>query len=651
MMLAIHAIFLSAGLLAATAPPIAPVRTPSLRLVDYGRDVQPIFTRACVECHGPHKASGGMQMVTAEKVIEGGFAGESVVPGEPETSYLMERLLGHGDEDQMPIKGDPLTPAEIETVRMWIVQGARFRPTDAPEFQPKKAGMIRLTVTQYGATLRTLFGDGIAIPNDLERDTLISGSAVVGGARFGTSRRATERFAKAAFDVARQAIADPHWRNRWLGCLPTPSKKRLNSGDIAGTESCLANFFTRFGRIAWRRPVTAPEIARYVYLGVDTAAGSGVNAGAEAVIAALLQSPHFLYRTEIGVEDAERPGLRRLTDFEIATRLSYFLLGTTPDEALLDRAASGELSSARGLKAEAERLLELPGARITVRWFFIELMRLGLLEGVVAGQAAFKQLRTPTLAAAMLEQSLRLIESVVLNPKRDFREIFDSPVTFVNRELVTYYGYDTIIPADVFAEIPLPPGSGRAGVLTEAGFLALQSGPTGGSPTRRGKFIREQLLCQAVPPPPPDVSSKLPEHLDSGPATLRQRLEAHRSAKQCKGCHKAMDPMGMAFENFDGAGRFRSEEQGLPIDASGTVDGVDFKNASDLGKLLRGSDRVGACMARNLFRFAMGTLETESDEPLIEELTASLSESGYSFPALLIAVVGSRGFRFVSESE
>ena len=172
------------------------------------------------------------------------------------------------------------------------------------------------------------------------------------------------------------------------------------------------------------------------------------------------------------------------------------------------------------------------------------------------------------------------------------------------------------------------------------------------SPTKRGKFIREALLCQAIPPPPPNVETKLPKDAEGKPArTTRQKLEVHRNNPRCNGCHKSMDPLGLAYEGFDGIGAGRSTEAGMPIDTSGEFDGQRFRQPAELGALLAHSDRLGACVARSLFRFALGHLESEGEEPLLEALARDLQKQGYRFPALVASVVKSEGFRALQDPE
>jgi mono/diheme cytochrome c family protein len=628
-------------LVAEPASPAASAAAGPAAKVDFTTQILPIFQRSCVSCHGPEKASAGLQLVSARRLAKGGISDDLMVPGKARASYLVQRLRGQGGEDRMPIKGDALPEEEIAVIERWIDQGAVLPDEPPPQFVPGPGGLRRLTVAQYHNTLHDLLGPSVKLPDAarLEPDTLVAGSATVGAARVRLSAHGVEKFAAAATDLARQALADPKFRQRFLTCPP--------GGD------CARAFVREFGRRAWRRPLTETEQARYLAL-VPPATQQDPDSLARAlvpVVGALIQSPNFLYRSEIGEPDPTNPGRRRLNSFELASRLSYFLWGAPPDDALLDAAQSGALDTAAGLDAQTRRMLTSPRARQTMAAFFVELFRLRRLDRISENRTKYRQY-SDTIGASMRGETLRVIEAVAFDPARDFREIFSVPFTFVNPELGRLYGLPVPdkLATQEFVRVNLPPASGRAGVLGQGSFLTIFAHPTTSSPTKRGKFIREALLCQAIPPPPPNVETKLPKDAEGQPArTTRQKLEVHRKNPRCNGCHKSMDPLGLAYEGFDGIGAGRSTEAGMPIDTSGEFDGQRFRQPAELGALLARSDRLGACVARALFRFALGHLESEGEEPLLEALARDLQKQGYRFPALVASVVKSEGFRALQD--
>jgi mono/diheme cytochrome c family protein len=621
----------------AAALPARPACADDDEKVDFRRQILPIFEGACVDCHGVKKASGGLRLTSGSTLMAGGISGPAVVAGNPEDSYLLKRLRGEGDEDQMPLKRDPLSKEEIKTVEKWIKEGAKVPVEEPTEFVPAPGGVKRLTVAQYRNSIRDLLGEKIE-PPPLEPDTLVSGSAAVGAGRIVISRQATEKFGLAAFRLAHAAVSDEGWRKKWIACDAT----------APFDAACAGQFLDRFGRRAWRRPLAADEKTRYLAL-ARTMGKAHLLDGIAAAVAGLLQSPNFLYRVEVGAPDPQDPKRNVLTNFEMASRLSYFLWGAPPDDQLLDAAESGRLATDEGLRAEAERMLTFPAARETMKAFFAELLRLNKLDHLPQFKEKYKQV-SGSLGAAMREETLKVVEEIALDPDRDFREIFDARFTYLNGELARLYGLPApAVDPKAFVRVALPADSHRLGVLGHASFLAINAHPTAPSPTKRGRFIREALLCQAVPPPPPDVSTKLPKDSEGGKRTTRQKLVAHRKLSQCNGCHKAMDPMGLAFETFDGIGAFRTkEDNGLVIDASGELDGVAFQDPRQLGQLLRRDPKVGICVARHLYRFALGHLEGEGEEPLVADLAAGLERDGYRFLSLVLNVVKSRGFRYLS---
>jgi mono/diheme cytochrome c family protein len=613
--------------------------------VDFAGQILPIFERACVSCHGPKKAQGGLQLTSARRLMKGGIGDNLIVPGKADQSYLVQRLLGQGGEDRMPLKKDPLPDAEVELIRRWIDQGAPLPPEPPPRFVPAPGGLKRLTTAQYHNTLRDLFGERIELPTHLEPDTLVAGSATVGAARIGLSEHGVEKFSRAAHQLAGAALRDPAFVERFVPCP-------LGATEDATTTfpaPCARGFIERFGRRAWRRPLQLEETNRYERLARGVAeSGRGLSGGLAAVTSAMLQSPHFLYRSEIGVPDPKDPTRLRLTDYEMASRLAYFLWGAPPDDQLLDAAGSGRLSTPEGLAAETERMLRSPRARETMAAFFVELFRLRRLDRLYEGRGKHPKFTT-TVSQSMRGETLRVIEEVAFDPKRDFREIFSARFTYVNGELARLYGLPEPAEGSRYTRVELPAGNPRTGVLGQASFLSIFAHNNSSSPTRRGKFIREALLCQAVPPPPPSVDTKLPKDEGGVVRTVRQKLEAHRKNPRCNGCHKAMDPLGLAFESFDNLGIQRMQEAGLPIDTSGELDGTAFQTPAELGALLAKNTKIGACVARSLFRYALGSLESEGEEPLLEELARGLERDGYRFPALVTSVIKSEGFRYLSK--
>lgn len=540
-------------------------------------------------------------------------------------------LVGEGDE-----RPNPAAPGPGPMVEMPVEPGA---PNLGPLHVPAPPTLHRLTARQYGATLRSLLGEGLQIPVDLEVDTPLHGVSTVGAASLALGPRAAEQYEAAALELAGQVFADPARREALVGCAP-------RSAD----DPCITTFLERFGRRAFRRPLDPDTLQRWLGV-VRSVAGSfrDPSKGLELAVAGMLQSPRFLYRVEQGLpEGTER---LRYDGWEMAARLSYFIWGTTPDDALLDAAAAGELDTAEGVAAAARRLLADPRARTALVAFFMEHLKLDRLESITKDAESFPQM-SPTLAASMAREVELLVDHLIFGEEADVRALLDAPVGFANDELARLYHLPGVRGPE-HVRVEHPANSPRAGVLTTAAFLALNAHANLTSPTLRGRYVVQSLLCQEIPPPPPGVTTTLPEpNPEAGPQTLRQRLEElHFQNPTCAGCHLRMDPIGFAFETFDALGVYRTTDNGLPIDPRGSLGAAEFRSAKELVSLLAAREDVPACLARMAFRYATGHLETPGHRRLLTELMPSFASSGYRFGALVEAIVTSDAFRQASRPE
>ncbi|HVZ75273.1 MAG TPA: DUF1592 domain-containing protein [Polyangia bacterium] len=501
-------------------------------------------------------------------------------------------------------------------------------------FKPAPAGLRRLTSVQYRNAIADLLGGGVTVPSDFEPDTSLSGFASIGAALVSLSPHLVEQLETAALSVAHQALADgAPGRAALVGCTP------------AGTtdDACTTSFLTKFGRRAWRRPLTTDEVSGYasVVKDIQTATKSFYG-GLEYGLAGLLESPHFIYREEMGSPEAGNANVLAFDDHELATRLAFFLWNTTPDDALLDAADARQLSQGNGFATQVARLLASPRATAGAREFFTEYYRLAELDSLPQLPSIFPQ-KTDTLGPAMREETLRFFSNLALTTKGDMRGLFDSPTTFVNAELAKLYGLPAVTGTD-FVQTTLPASGLRVGYLGQGSFLALNAHSDIGSPTYRGKFIREMLMCETVPPPPMNVPPLPQDAAGSAPQTMRQKLAVHRAVEPCKTCHTLMDPIGLAYENFDGIGAYRTMDAGQVIDASGDLDGMTFKDPRELATLLHDDSHVMDCFARNLYRYVTGHVESADEEPAITQLVDGFKTGDYQFGALVNGMVNSAGF-------
>ncbi|MGZ3474233.1 MAG: DUF1592 domain-containing protein [Polyangiales bacterium] len=392
-----------------------------------------------------------------------------------------------------------------------------------------------------------------------------------------------------------------------------------------GDDACAKKFIASFGKRAWRRPLEADESAELFDLYTKGKGPTGTYGdGISLVIQRLIQSPFFLYRVEKGVPGTEQDGAIRLTGHETATRLSYFLWSTMPDDALLADADAGKLDTKEGLAEAARRLLKDPRAKAAVANFHAQWLELPKLASIAKDPAMF-----PDFDASIRDALRKETE------------------TFVDAKVAGFYGMDAPTTSG-FVKVPLDP-SKRAGILTQGSILAIKAKSNQSSPIHRGKFVREKLLCQMLPPPPADLVI-VPPDLDPKLST-RDRFAAHDKNPACSGCHHLMDPIGLGFEHFDAIGKWRDTEGPIPIDATGQIlDSQDvdgkFDGARELSQKLATSQQVQSCVVTQWFRFAYGRGEQEDDACSLQTVNQLFQASGGDMRELLVALTQTDAFRY-----
>ena len=435
-----------------------------------------------------------------------------------------------------------------------------------------------------------------------------------------------------AFEAAARLMADPAKRDEVIGCVPT------GAADL----DCLRSFVATFGRRALRRPLAAGEIDAYLAFSDLSIEANDFYVGAGMVVAALLQDPEFLYRIERGTPVPGRKGLYRLTDHEVGTRLSYFIWGSTPDDELLDLADRRQLRTPDQVRAAAERMLADPRARARIDRFHA--MWLGY----------YKLPHSAELTAAMRTETQQLIERVVFEEGRPWADLFTSTETYVDAQLAQLYGMTT--PASGAGWQAYDGPGNRAGLLSHASFLSVAGKFGDTSPTQRGKLIRERLMCQVVPPPPPDVNVDEPPQSTPTSTCKEDRYAQHRNDGSCFSCHNQMDPVGFGLENFDQTGRWRAHDNGEPtctISGQGQLyglasDPVVFQGPAELGSILIESGVLESCLVTQMYRFAMGHREQRSDAETIDLLASSFTQSR-RLDALVLDLVSAEAFGYRQE--
>lgn len=626
----------------------------------FANELFPVFEAAqCRACHARNGVASGSRLHFPEKDA----SAESIQA----FGLSLARLVDRNDTSKSPLLNKP-TNRTPHTGGERIVPGSpgekllaewvRYLATTTPEaLAAKRRELIgeeatgpdrlvrRLTHSQYDNTVRDLLGDYSRPAQRFPPEDFVDGFKNQLGAQ-GMPPLLVETYSTAAEKLALNAFRAGDI-NGLVPCKPTS----------AADAACRDRFIREFGLRAFRRPLSEREVQRYAgAFDAQAAAAGRFLEGARVVVEAMLQSPNFLFHVEAG------PG-GRFTGYDTASRLSYLLWNTMPGQALFDAAAKGQLDATAGRQEAARRMLDHPRAREALDQFIDEWLRFDRLLNATKQRRRYPEF-SPDMAAAMAEETRRLLHYLVWED-RNFMELLTADYSFLSAELASLYGLPT--PPGQFEKVKFPADSKRAGLLGHGSFLASTAGPTETSPTARGIFIREQLLCQHVPPPPPGVVTTLPEPSMDKPRTKRQLMTEHVENPSCAACHRLMDPIGFGLERFDAIGRWREKEAlfiamtgfaaeedskdprkvELEIDTAGEIAGLPdsaFSESKRLGTILAESRVCQECIVRQMFRYAYGRLETSADQPVIDELLAKFKDSGFRFKTLLIALIESPEF-------
>jgi hypothetical protein len=470
--------------------------------------------------------------------------------------------------------------------------------------------MLRLTPSQYNSTVRDVLADATK-PGDLFSDT---GQQTVAQADVEAYWTAAKALGKAASTNA-----------TLIGCDPSAA-------------GCAEQFIQNFGSHAFRRPIDPTEAARYKKVFDD---GGGAAAGIDAVVESVLMSAPFLYRPEFGQAGS---GAVKLTSWEIASRLSYFILGSSPDEALFVAAQSDLLQDKAKVREQANRLMLDPRAHEAVAQFHSEWLSLSQLAAITKDPTVYPNWND-SIRDAMVQETKSYMETVFW--QGTVGDIFTTPQTWLNKPLADFYGIAG--PSGDAFQLVSTDGNKRIGLLTQGGFLAIEGHFADTNPVGRGKFVRVGLMCEVVSPPPPGAAALFPE-LQPG-QTTRQRFEAHETAgAACAGCHTLMDPIGLAFENYDGIGQWRDTQNGQPIDASGNIIGSDvegeFQGPAGLAPKLAASQEVRACLAAHWFKFALARPAMDEDACSFKTVMDDFGAANYKLQEIIPALTQSDAFLY-----
>ena len=604
----------------------------------FAKDVRPILEAKCFACHAGEDSDGDCDLAAvagAERPID--------------QMPIWDQVAGRVRLNEMPPAGSPgLSDDEKRILQRWFdARPGRdlceeLATDETRSWYQGRVMSRRLTHGEYDRMITALFEADLRPSRSLPPDGAGGEGFDTAGNTLFTSPIHLEGYLAAADEVVDAFITeesppDPSLQagwNRWVGAGFEPTSDRIRERLAAFTES------------AWRRPATEDEVDRLVALAENAVALPAARPldGVLQAFKAVLVSPHFLFLVETSPAGT---GVHPLTPRQLATRLAVFLWSSLPDEELLRVADEGRLTDDTVLRAEVQRMLRDPRSRSLAEEFGLQWLELRNFSQRVAPDPEVFPEFDAQLAADFREEAIRVVHRVFAED-RSLLEIVDAPVTPVNARLAAHYGLPA--PAetgpDGWEEVLLSDRR-RGGVLTTAAVLASTSYPRRTSPVLRGQWVLGQLLGARVPPPPPGVPPLPEPHAGEGPQTLLQRLEAHRTNPSCASCHDRMDPLGLGLENYDPLGRWRTDDAGQPVDASGTLPrggGFDGPEELKLRLLERRQDFVRH-VSRKLLGYALGRQLDEFDQCVIDRTAKKLAESGDRAGLLVEEIVASHPFQ------
>jgi hypothetical protein len=497
-----------------------------------------------------------------------------------------------------------------------------------------------MTGKQYSQTLAYLFGTDISesVPAPLPPLPRTDGLLASGASVIGVTSDQLQQLQQAAASVAAQVVDEEH-RDFLIPCKPASA--------TAADAACATQFLKETGRLWYRHPLDDAKVAKLV--GEAGAAADQLKdfyAGLASALEGMLVSPEALFIVDVSEPDPDQPGQRRLNAYSLASRLSFFLWNAAPDDELLRAAESGELYTKKGRERVVDAMLASSRLEDGVRAFFDDMMMFNDFDSLAKDSLAYPMVTGATLADAR-EQTLRTVVDHLITKDQDYRDLFTTRSTFMSMNLAAVYGVPTV---NGWVPYEFPEDSSRAGLLTQVSFLAAHAHPARSSPTRRGKALRELFLCQIVPPPPPNVDFSLLEDADGTLKTARERLNVHASNASCAGCHLITDPMGLALENFDGAGRYRETEDGATLDTSGNLDGKHYTGVEGLTTALRDHPALPTCLVKRAYSYGTGgPISLTNDREILAHFGERFAKVGYKVPDLFREIALSHAFSQVRE--
>ena len=609
----------------------APVYAADPAKASFEKDILPILEDYCYYCHGDGKKKGdlSLEIFKTEKDIQQNYK-------------ISEQIFKYVLAGEMPPKDRKKRPSKKEQVLVadWVRNSLDDFYANAPP-DPGRVTVRRLNRSEYNNVIRDLMHLDFKPAKDFPADDSGYGFDNIGDV-LSVSPLLLEKYLSAAEEIAAQAVAVPSRGKPLSPTRLTEFQKQYFKYPIpADNRRRIAEDFAReFMRRAYRREVSSEEIKNVLVLARQAVdAGGSFEEGVRLAVQAVLISPRFLFRWELdGAPDNPR-AVRSLNEYELASRLSFFLWSSQPDDQLLRYANRGQLR--KNLGKELERMLKDAKAQSFVENFAGQWLELRNLDVYQPDKKLFPTF-TPALRSDMRRET-ELLFSHIMGGNRSVLELLSADYSFVNARLAAHYGISDV-KGESFRPVSLR-GTFRGGILGHASILTITSDPNRTSPVKRGKYVLENILGTPPPAPPPDA----PPLSETGKitGTLREQFVKHRQDPACASCHKVMDPIGFAFENYDAIGRYRTKDNSLPIDASGKLEtGEPFGNAADLRSILLNQKReyFTRCITEKMLTYALGRGLEYYDKRTIDGIVARLKGNNYRFNELVQGIVSSLPF-------
>ena len=609
----------------------APLYAADRAKTTFEKDVLPIMEDYCYYCHGDGKKKGdlSLEIFKTEKDIWRNYKISEMV--------FKKVLAG-----EMPPKDRKkrLSKKEQAVVADWIRSSLDDFYDNAPP-DPGRVTVRRLNRNEYNNVIRDLMHVDFKPAKDFPPDDSGHGFDNIADV-LSVSTLLLEKYLSAAEKIAEQAIAVPALGKSLQRALLTDFQKQYFRYPIPSDNRrrIAEDFVQTFMRRAYRREVTKEEVKSVLVLAKQAVDDSGsFEEGVRLAVQAVLISPHFLFRWELDVAPDNPGEIRSLNEFELASRLSFFMWSSQPDDQLLAFAHKGHLR--KNLRQEVGRMLKDSKAESFVENFAGQWLQLRNLDVFQPDKKLFPSF-TIELRNDMRRETEMLFAHVIRG-NRSALELLAANYSFLNDRLALHYGIKNV-QGEHFRPVSLR-GTERGGILGHASILTITSDPNRTSPVKRGKYVLENILGTPLSPPPPNVPKLQSAGANTG--TLREQMILHRANAVCASCHEKMDPIGFAFENYDAIGRYRTQDNGKPIDATGKLTtGESFNNATELRHILttKKRDFFTRCLTEKMLTYALGRGLEYYDKRTVDNIVGRLQKNGYKFNELIHGIVTSLPF-------